>query len=273
MSAPSDIANVEAEPRVGGALITWDLPADSSFLYLDIAFEKYPDDSGSGEIIRRQASRYTDSLLVDGLLNKYEYTFSVQPFNAKPGKEIGGERWRTNTVKPIRRPVEIVQRYEEIKNITSDMIDTHTQEQSEGPKESLIDGNINTFWHSAWSSGVAPLPHWVQFNFNESMKVGAFSYTLRQGANASNHPNRFALEISRDGSSWEEVWRSEADLPITPADNEFRMEFDNNFEAPHFRVVILETPAMGSFTYLSTLKLYEMFEEVTDFEEIAEENY
>lgn len=273
LDAPSDVTNVEAEPRVGGALITWDLPSDSNFLYLDIKFDKYPNETDRSEIVTRQASSFTDSLFVDGLLNRYEYTFSVQPFNAKPGEQIGGELLETQLIRPIRRPMEIVKHYVEIEGITADMIYTHTQEQSEGPKENLLDGNINTFWHSAWSAGVAPLPHWIQIDFNEATTVGAFSYTLRQGANASNHPNMFALEVSNDGIGWEEVWRSEPELPTTPADNEFRLEFGQNFEYTHYRVVIIATPAMGSFTYLSTLSLFEMIEEVTDLEEIAEENY
>src|SRR5690625_5585989 len=71
------------------------------------------------------------------------------------------------------------------------MIETYTQESSEGPKANLVDGSTSTYWHSAWSSGVAPLPHWIQINFDQSEEIGGFNYTFRQPSGINDRPNHF----------------------------------------------------------------------------------
>src|SRR5699024_7927736 len=182
LNAPSNVSGVTARADTGAVVLSWDLPADSSFLYLDISYDKYPNSPDTSKIIHTKASRHADSLVVDGLLHKYEYAFKIQPFNANPNDTVGGEVLTTERVQPISRPIEMVYYPDEltkIEGITADMIDTYTQESSEGPKENLLDGDINTYWHSAWSSGVEPLPHWIEFNFSDKVSVGAFTYTLR----------------------------------------------------------------------------------------------
>jgi hypothetical protein len=33
--------------------------------------------------------------------------------------------------------------------------------EAEGGMHAIIDNNLNTFWHSKWSGGLAPFPHWI----------------------------------------------------------------------------------------------------------------
>lgn len=268
---PSNVSNVSVEPTVGGALLKWTLPSDSNFLYLEVRYKK------KDEIITTKVSKYTDSLLVDGLLNKLEYTFEIQAFNASEDSEKGGEILTTNSVKPIRRPIQtkyFPDDLTKIDGITDDMVETYTQESTEGPKANLFDGNINTYWHSAWSSNVAPLPHWIIVNFPEETAIGAMKYYFRQNNNDSNgRPSQFALETSEDGTHWERQWTSKDGLAVTPADAEQSLDFDMNFTAKHFKLLILKTPGNTSFTHLGELSFYKMREQLTDMEELAEESY
>jgi len=276
LSAPSGVSNVSARADTGAVVLSWDLPADSSFLYLDISYDKYPNSPDTSKIIHTKASRHADSLVIDGLLHKYEYAFKIQPFNANPDDAVGGEVLTTDKVKPIKRPVEMVYYPDEltkIEGITADMIDTYTQEPSEGPKENLLDGDINTYWHSAWSSGVAPLPHWVEFAFQQEKSVGAFKYNLRQTPDTRGFPTQFALDISKDGNEWKRVWESDSDLPHSPVDKEFTLDAGKNYNSKHFRVIILTNAGGTSFTHLSELSLYTMKVQATDLEEQAEQNY
>ncbi|WP_430810727.1 MULTISPECIES: discoidin domain-containing protein [unclassified Carboxylicivirga] len=263
---PSAISEVRVEPRVGGAAIFWNVPADSNYLYVAARFEK------KESMVKQLASVYSDSILVEGLLNKFEYDFSLQTYNAD---EVGGEILHTEKVRPIRRPIEVTYSLDDAVEVplTADMIDTYTQEQSEGPKENLLDDNINTYWHSAWSSGKAPLPHHIQINFEEPTKLGAFNYTLRQGGNDQHDPKRFDLQVSEDGATWETVWVSAPNLPIAPETDEFTLNMNKNFESKYFRIRIIETAANGQWTYLSGIEVLSLGEELTDLEEVAEENY
>jgi len=141
--------------------------------------------------------------------------------------------------------------------LTADMIVCWTQETSEGPKENLVDGNPGTYWHSAWSSGVQPLPHYIQITFPEAKPMGGFSYTHRNPSATSGRPNQFDLQTSNDGENWTTVWTSQADLPIAPADEVFTQMFGQNFTSRYFRIRIIATPGMTNWTYLSTITVFE----------------
>lgn len=141
--------------------------------------------------------------------------------------------------------------------LTIDMIDAWTQESSEGPKESLVDGSTATYWHSAWSAGVEPLPHWIQITFPESTNVGGFNYTFRQPSGISDRPNHWDVQISSNGTDWETVWTSPADLPVEPVEEMQTLEFDQNYTSQYFRIRILDTYDSRDWTHLSTIEVFE----------------
>ncbi len=141
--------------------------------------------------------------------------------------------------------------------LTADMIDVWTQETSEGPMESLVDGNTDTYWHSAWSAGVEPLPHWIQVNFAEETKIGGFNYTFRQPSGITDRPNHLDVQISADGETWETVWTSPADLPVEPVDEMQTLEMDQNYASRYFRFRILDTYGSRDWTHLSTIEVFE----------------
>lgn len=271
LSIPSEVSNVTAKPIVGGAVIKWTLPSDSGFNYVEVSYEK------KGEIISVPVSKYTDSLVVEGLLNKLEYTFKVKTVNLNSsGKIYGPSELVTEAVRPIRRPNKVVyysDQLTKVEGVNADMLDTYTQETTEGPKVNLVDGNKNTFWHTAWSSGVANLPHWITLKSENPKKIGAVKYFFRQSTNASGRPTQFALEISNDGATWERVWTSRDGLPIEPYTEEKMVDFGANYEAKFHRLMILKANGTTTYTHLGEIAYYTMHEEVTDAELLAENNY
>ncbi len=141
--------------------------------------------------------------------------------------------------------------------LTAGMIDAWTVEPSEGSVESLVDGDVSTYWHSAWSSGVEPLPHWIHITFDEETLVGGFNYTFRQPSGITDRPNHWDVQVSTDGENWETVWESEADLPVEPVDEMQTLEFGENFSSTHFRIRILDTYGSRDWTHLSTIEIFE----------------
>jgi hypothetical protein len=141
--------------------------------------------------------------------------------------------------------------------LTASMIETFTQEELEGPKENLVDGNFNTYWHSAWSDGVAPLPHHIQINFSEPKAIGGVQYWFRSPSGSSGRPNSFDVQTSTDGTTWTTVWTSATNLPVTimpPTAN--TLSLDKNYTSKYFRIRILTTPGNTTFTHLSEIKVY-----------------
>ena len=150
--------------------------------------------------------------------------------------------------------------------LTNDMIEVFTQELYEGPKESLVDGDLTTYWHSAWSNSEgyenAPLPHHIQINFDESKAIGGFTYWFRNPSGATDRPTQFDLQVSADGDAWTTVWTSEENLPYTWADDaEYEqgrtLTFGENHSSQYFRLRILQTVGNRDWTHLAEIKVFE----------------
>ncbi|WP_320017913.1 discoidin domain-containing protein [Labilibaculum manganireducens] len=145
--------------------------------------------------------------------------------------------------------------------LTNEMIDTYTQEVEEGPKESLIDDDFETYWHSAWSdepgAEVMPLPHHIQITFAEDKNIGGFQFWTRSTSNRSNDPVKFDVQTSTNGTDYTTVWTSEtiATQP-RPADN--TIAFDKNYSSKYFRIRVLDTRTTGlTHTTMSEIKVFE----------------
>lgn len=62
--------------------------------------------------------------------------------------------------------------------LTVNMLSTNALEPLEGSLANLLDNNVNTFFHSAWSVAINEAHH-VQINLPENVKKFGFSYTNR----------------------------------------------------------------------------------------------
>ncbi|MBE7640018.1 DUF4959 domain-containing protein [Salegentibacter sp. BLCTC] len=268
LPAPSNVTNVSAEPRVGAALVKWEIPSDSAFTYLEVRYKK------NGKDVLEKVSKFTDTLLVEGLINAEEFSFEVQTVNETPTAKTDGQILTTEPVRPIKRKPEITYFPDDLQKqeLIPEIIDTYTQEERAGPKEDLIDGDPDTFWHSAWSSGVQPLPHWVQINFKEEKEIGAVKYRFRKNADVSGRPSQFGLEISSDGENWERVWESRENLPVDDNSREYKINFDENYSSSYFRVMFLKNGGQN-YVHLGELSVYKMKSAIVDKEEEAEEEY
>ena len=270
LPAPSDLSNLIAEPRVGGVLLKWNRPADSNFLYVEVRYQR------KDEIRTVKVSRFTDSVLIDGLLNKYEYSFEVQVFNATGNLHTGGNILTVGPVRAIRRPISTAYLQDQLTKltVTDPMIETYTQETTEGPKQNLVDGDRLTYWHTAWSANVAPLPHWIKINFTDAVKLGAIKYYFRNNTNQNGRPTQFSVETSEDGLTWAKQWTSQAGLSVTtPVTEERLLAFDRNYTAKYFRIKIEATFGNTTYVTLGDMSFHTMGERSTDLEAVAEENY
>ncbi|WP_372641535.1 discoidin domain-containing protein [Ancylomarina sp.] len=142
--------------------------------------------------------------------------------------------------------------------LTVDMIETYTQEGSEGPKESLVDDDLNTYWHSAWSADVAPLPHHIQIIFAETKTIGGFEFATRDQYARGNNPAQFDVQTSSDGTNYTTVWTSGRldNVLLNPEWN--NVSLDKNYASKYFRIRILDTktPGQGS-TCMGELKVFD----------------
>lgn len=69
-----------------------------------------------------------------------------------------------------------------------------------GLKEACIDGDLNTFWSTDWSTSHPQPPHWITFDLGENTHIQGIAIRAREegydGAKTMN------LEVSDNGTDW-----------------------------------------------------------------------
>ena len=59
---------------------------------------------------------------------------------------------------------------------------SHEVRNENGNVNNLLDGKLNTFWHSRYSSDMPTPPHWVQIDMKKERVIRSFSWVQRQNA-------------------------------------------------------------------------------------------
>lgn len=91
------------------------------------------------------------------------------------------------------------------------------REYPNGDAKLIIDGNINTYWHSRWSENIAMPPHKIVVNLGAKALIKDIIITPRQN-NSSGRCAEFEIKISDNGSTWQRVkkdvfyWTSKQDF-------------------------------------------------------------
>jgi len=116
--------------------------------------------------------------------------------------------------------------------ITNPVLDTkkwtitaNTEEPAEsapnGRPEAIIDGDINTFWHSQWSGGWQDWPHIIIIDMKDRSEVLSIDYYGRQSGGDANTKD-MEFFISDNQSEWKSIGKFEARK--TPDMQEFDTE-------------------------------------------------
>lgn len=202
--APETITTAELsyEALPGSIRLNWN-NADANYEYMKVSYV----DPATNEVVTQLVSKYVNTLLVENTLQKYgDYEFLFQAFNAQnePGSVTSfvarsGRAPATETVNKTKV------------TLTEDQLSTDNQEPSEGPIKNLIDGDVNTFFHTRWSSPQVDLPQYIQISFKEDHQNFVIYYQNRNGSQVG--PENFDLLISQDGNDWETVKTVDSGLP------------------------------------------------------------
>jgi len=126
-----------------------------------------------------------------------------------------------------------------------------------GVAASLIDGNINSYWHTPWSLATNPAyPHWIILDLG---KVRAFSgfEMIRRHNNTTGGFKTFTVEHSTDNVNWTILKK---DLNFNSADSPAAFQ-RYNFDTTNTRYIRINiTAPMGSVqsTHLAEINVFEI---------------
>lgn len=105
-------------------------------------------------------------------------------------------------------------------SLTPAMLSTNALEPTEGSLANLIDGDVDTYFHSIWSETIAE-EHYVQVALEKTVQNFVFSYTNRS-SNGDAAMAEFYVSVSEDGKVFKELERftvAEDGLPTGGAES------------------------------------------------------
>lgn len=130
--------------------------------------------------------------------------------------------------------------------------DFSSEEPAEGGGNGLVtaafDGDLGTFWHSAWNESAPDYPHHFAINMGETKTVNAFECSRRQGDERG--PTKIQFMGSADGENWTDLGTFDFD-----ADSDAAQRFDiTPTDMQYFKYVALE--GNDTFAFLAEINVY-----------------
>lgn len=175
-----DGTSITSKSEPGKVILKWPQAADStSYYYVKVTYNV----PGVGECMKT-ASVYSDSIVIDGLYQKYgNINFNITTVS-KGGAESAPV---TVSAQAGRVPASITDAGTgETFKLTGSDLWTDSQESSEGPIADLVDGNTATYFHMSWSAPT-PFPHYIVIDLKrDDVRGVTFTYTGRNNANGDN---------------------------------------------------------------------------------------
>lgn len=199
---PSDISGLIAEPCEGGVVLKWDVPSDSSFLYVKVEYQ-HPV---TGKKMQRNASVYQDTLLVDGLLAKDgEYMFNVASVS------LSETASRVQTIAATALPVQPrITRVADKVPLTRESMYCNNPDPEQGKDIGLlVDGSTSNFFHTNWHN-TGTEPHYIEMTLNNPIETFEIRSWYR-GGQYGQCPIEITVLGSNDGSNWETIAELEDD--------------------------------------------------------------
>ena len=128
-------------------------------------------------------------------IGKQKQQIFSAPFNLRDGGTVTA--WYKN-----QAVNKVSATFERIENVPVEVIYTSSEEISDGSSaKNLVDGQINTIWHTMYSVTLAKYPHWVDFDCGEEKVIKGFTYLPRQDG-PNGDVKSYRITLSADGTTW-----------------------------------------------------------------------
>lgn len=201
---PEGILNPTATPGEGFIKLKWEMPENVNFTNIKVL---YYDPITKEDKELEIADNTTTLYVVENTFKcGGEYEFTIKTYGP-----TGMETEQPAVVRSTSYESVIRARIP----LTVSMLSANATEPSEGSLAELIDGNVNTYYHSLWStSSPGKEPHYLQINMSElPLQSLRFEYDGRHNGNGAGDVKRVGIWGSNNGNNWTLIGKETYTLP------------------------------------------------------------
>lgn len=256
-----DQNSLSYEARPGAVKLMWNIPDKADYKYVKITYTL----PGSTKEYMKMASVYTDTLLVNNLLQKYgDITFNLQTMSEDGGL---GDVCSIKAQAQAATKTTIVEKLDASMTPDKDHLWTDDQESEEGPIANLVNGNTsaNDYFHMSWSDP-KPFPHYIVMDLGAMVNGLQFNYMCRNNNNKDN-PKAIDVLVSDNFENNAAYYAAEtgttkiASFTNLPADKAASYSSSGIVSSKPFRYVwfkILSATSGSSWVALSEMSVYKV---------------
>lgn len=125
-------------------------------------------------------------------------------------------------------------------------------EEGSETADKVLDGDLNTIWHTEWSSKQPNFPHEIVFAVDTTVQLGALTYQPRQDGSENGRVKGYKIYLSSDKSNWIEVASGE----LQNTGNESLVAFDTIMTMEYLKFEALSEVNGNYYASASEINLY-----------------
>ncbi len=203
---PVNVINVTTTPGAGNITLQWETPENVDYNKVKITY--YDKVTKENKEIEIDGFKTTSAIIDDTYQCAGEYSFTIKTYGPT-GMETDNPVMVTGTSGEASEMERIA--------LTIDMLSDNANHVGDGGGlPALIDGKINTYYHTKWNTPVTSEAHYVQIKLNKPLKDLRFEYDARQsGINNGGDVKTATIYGSMNGEFFETMGSEEFNLPTT----------------------------------------------------------
>lgn len=203
---PLNVINATATPGAGNIHLQWEIPEDVDFNKIVITY--YDKVTKENKEIVINDYKTTSCIIDDTYQCAGEYSFTIKTFGPT-GMETDSPIIVTGISGEASEMEQVT--------LTVDMLSANATHVGDGGGlPALIDGKVDTYYHTKWNTPVTTEAHYVQIKLNKPLKDLRFEYDARKsGINNGGDVKTATIYGSTNGEYFETMGNEEFNLPTT----------------------------------------------------------
>ena len=203
---PVNVINATATPGAGHITLQWETPENVDYSKVKITY--YDQVTKENKEIEITGYKTTSTIIDDTYQCAGDYTFTINTYGPT-GMETDSPVIVTGTSGEASEMERVT--------LTIDMLSDNANHVGDGGGlPALIDGKVDTYYHTKWNTPVTTEAHYVQIKLNKPLKTLRFEYDARQsGVNNGGDVKTAIIYGSINGEYFESMGSEDFNLPTT----------------------------------------------------------